>query len=60
MAIVARVNDKEYRGDNVTVEGTILKVWTEPHEVKPGGLVDPFVGTIVALSPGDVVTVRRI
>lgn len=50
----------ELRGENAVIEGGVVRVYTEPHEVKPGGLVDPFVGKAYALMPGDLVEVVRV
>lgn len=51
---------EEFHGENVTVEGLVMKIHTEPHEVVAGGMVDLFVGDVVVLSPGDVARVRRV
>lgn len=51
---------KTYRGENVQVEGNVIKLWTEPHEIVAGGPVDPFVGKVITLAPGDVAEVVRV
>lgn len=58
---VKGVSDSDkMRGENVTIEGNVLKIWTEPHEVVAGGPVDPFVGRCIVLEPGDIVDVVRV
>lgn len=52
--------EEEFHGENVIVDGATLRIFTEPHEIKPGGLVDLFIGDVVALAPGDVARVRRV
>lgn len=62
VTVQPRGKDKavEYHGENVSVEGAVLKIWTEPHEVAAGGLVDLFVGEIIPLDTFSVAKVRRV
>lgn len=48
------------KGDNLVIEGPVLKIFTEPHEVVPEGQVDLFIGKIIPLMSVKIVDVRRI
>lgn len=59
--IVERKGKKlKFRGEQFEIQGNMLKIGTEPHEVKPEGVVDVFIGKLVPLMDGDIVEVLRV